>query len=244
MRGGARCWVRCGVRYWVLAALAWLSTGALADDREADALRLADDAPQQVARASEWRSFVEAAFAAARQRGDGAVGHERHNERRLSLDLRFDHAFSPTWRAVWADRLDIRWPTPGSSDNAVNTVKEAYLSRQLAHDALLDLGRVNVRHGVAMGYNPTDHFRAGALRSAASIAPESLKENRQGSVMLRGQQLWEGGALTAVVSPQLGKHAHGDGFSLDWGATNPRHRALLAWSQKLTETVRDRKSVV
>ena len=54
-------------------------------------------------------------------------------------------------------------------------------------DTLIDLGRINVRNGVALGYNPTDYFRAGAVRAAVSVSPASLKENRQGSVMLRGQ---------------------------------------------------------
>ena len=46
-------------------------------------------------------------------------------------------------------------------------------------------GRINVRNGAALGYNPTDFFRSGALRSVVSIDPNSLRENRLGTVMLR-----------------------------------------------------------
>lgn len=214
-----------------LAALAVLGRAALASD--ADALQLADDAPQTVARASDWRSFAELAFGEARRRGDGAV----RRDRRLSLDIQYDHSLSSEWRAVFADRLDASWPAQGSGDKAINTVKEAYLSRQWRQDLLLDLGRVNARHGVATGYNPTDYFRDGALRSVTSIDPASLKENRQGSVMLRGQKLWEGGALTALYSPRLSRQASSEGLSLDWGATNKRDRALVVLGQKLGETL-------
>ncbi len=213
-----------------LAALAVSGGSALADD--ADALRLADQAPETAARASDWRSFAEVAFGAARQRDGGSLRHDR----RLSLDLRYDHALSPEWRAVFADRLDLSWPAQGRVDHAVNTVNEAYLSRQWRQDVLLDLGRVNARHGVATGYNPTDYFRDGALRSVTSIDPASLKENRQGSVMLRGQGLWQGGALTALYSPRLQRQASDAGLSLDWGATNNRERGLIALGQQLTET--------
>lgn len=224
-RGGGRIGV-------VLAVLAALTFPARAQDSDLDALRLADQTPETVARARDWRGFVEVGFGQARRRSDGVM----QDERRLSLDLQVEHAFAPEWRAVFADRLDMSWPAQGGGDRAINTVKEAYLGRRLAQDALIDLGRVNARYGVAMGYNPTDYFRGGALRSIVSIDPASLKENRQGSIMLRGQKLWQGGALTLLASPRLGRERSRDGFSLDWAATNGRNRALLVLSQQFTET--------
>lgn len=204
-------------------------------DPEADALRLADETPaREAAPAGDWRRYVELAVGAARPRAGGAW----RDTRRASLDLQFDHAPAPGWRVVFADRLDASWPIAGASDDhAVNTVKEAYVSRQWRPDALVDVGRVNVRQGVAAGYNPTDWFRDGALRSATSVDPASLKENRQGSVMLRGQRLWERAALTVLVAPRLARQPERDGFSLDWGATNSRHRALVAFSPRWSETV-------
>lgn len=212
---------------FLFAVLAGLTFVARADD--ADALRLADETPAAVVRAGDWRSFAEAALGAARRRSDGSVRHER----RLSLDVRYDHAFADGWRLVFADRLDASWPAPHGDDRVINTVKEAYLSRRLAHDALVDFGRVNVRHGAAMGYNPTDYFRRGALRSVVSVDPATLKENRQGSVLLRGQRLWQGGSLIALFSPRLARQPGRDGFSLDWGATNDSNRLLVVLSQRV-----------
>jgi len=133
-----------------------------AQDPETDALRLADQVPTVEARPGDWRTFVETAVGASEARADGRT----RPSRRFSFDLQFDHAWSPQWRAVLSDRLDASWPAQGSGDHGVNTLKEAYAGwRDASSYTMLDLGRINVRNGVAMGYNPTDFLRAGAVRS-------------------------------------------------------------------------------
>jgi len=216
-----------------LFAAAATSLPAGAEDSEAEALRLADQTMENTAHAGDWRNFAELALGAARSRSPGSW----RDERRVALDLRFDGVLSPQWRAVFSDRLDASWPEQGGGDEAVNTMKEAYLSVRFMPDALLDFGRVNARQGSAMGYNPTDYLRRGAVRSVVSIDPASLKENRQGSVMLRGQRLWEGGSASALYSPRIESQANSDGLSLDWGATNDRDRALFAIAHKLGATL-------
>jgi hypothetical protein len=94
-----------------------------------------------------------------------------------------------------------------------------------------------VRNGVALGYNPTDYFRAGALRSIVSLDPASLRENRLGSAMLRGQTLWTTGSLTALYSPGLASQPSDSTFNPDLGATNRRARWQLAASQKLSDAL-------
>ena len=213
----------------LLLICAALAQSARADD--ADALSLADSTPAQVQTASNWRSFAELAYGQSRPRTGAAIT----NNERASLDLQFDQSFAPGWRAIVADRLDVNWPAQGADQRAINTLKEAYLSWQVQDDRILDLGRINARYGVATGYNPTDFFRTDAVRSTVSVDPTSLKTNRQGSVMLRGQALWNGGSLTALVSPKLADQASGIGLNPDWGATNGQNRWLLAASQKLTQ---------
>ena len=215
----------------VLAALSSPVARAVDADDES-ALQLADIAPQPVAQASDWRSFVEGAAGQSTPRVGPASGVQR-----LSLDTRYDGVLAPGWRAVLADRLDLDWPPQIAGQNAINTVKEAYLSRQAGSSTVLDLGRINVRNGVASGYNPTDYFKVGALRSVVSVDPLSLKENRQGSVMLRGQQLWTGGSLTALYSPRLANTPDNGGYGLDVGATNGQGRTLFALSQQIVEGV-------
>lgn len=203
----------------------------LPDDLEA--LRLADQAPEMTpAPARNWQTFAELAAGASR-RTDGRL--ERSH--RLSLDFQTEQSLTPALRFNFANRLDLVWPAGkvnGSEERAVHTLKEAYLGTRLDEATLLDAGRINVRNGVASGYNPTDFFRQGAVRSPVSINPTSLRENRQGSVMLRGQRLWDSGSFTALFSPHLHRPPSSNGLSPDLGATNQSNRLLLAWSQKIT----------
>ncbi len=202
-------------------------------DADLDALKVADQMPNAVEQPSNWRTFFEAGAGANRLRKDGST----QQFQRLSLDLQYDSSFAPGWRAVLSDRLDISWPAQNPGQNSINTFKEAYLSWQSQSDQLLDFGRINVRNGVALGYNPTDYFRTSALRSVVSVDPASLKENRLGSVMLRAQKLWSGGSITALYSPKLSEQANLSGFNPDIGATNDQNRWLLTVSQRLADGI-------
>jgi opacity protein-like surface antigen len=205
---------------------------ALAADEDAAALSLADSTPAATRTGGDWRASTEAAWSESALRGGGLRRIER-----LSIDLHYDKAIAAGWRAVLADRLDARWQDNPSDQNNVNTLKEAYLSWQARPDRIADFGRINVRYGAAYGYNPTDYFRAGAVRSIVSIDPSSLRENRLGSVMLRGQTLWTEGSLTALYSPKLADRPSDGAFNADLGATNRRTRWLLAASQKLSDSL-------
>lgn len=216
-----------------LVLLLSLAAGAAAaqDDPDAAALDLANLAPASAETARAWQLALEAAQEQSRLRSNGA----RHDSGRLTLDFQLDQPVAAGLRGVLADQLDLR---RGSDRDTVNTLKEAYLSWQPQPERALDIGRINARYGVATGYNPTDFFRAGATRSVVAIDPASLKKNRLGSVMLRGQTLWEGGALTAIYAPKLADSSSDAPFSADLGATNGRARWLLALSQPLSEEIR------
>jgi hypothetical protein len=152
------------------------------------------------------------------------------SEQRLSLDYRDDVSLAAGWRAVVGDRLDLDWFDGGQR---INTLKQAYVSWQPRSDLVLDAGRVNARQGVALGYNPSDFFKADALRTVDSLDPSSLRDERLGAVMLRGETLWATGAFTAVYAPRLADAPSAAPFSADFGATNNRNRWLLSLSQRL-----------
>jgi hypothetical protein len=217
----------------ILFALLAATAPALAGDEDAAALSLADQTVTTTQPRTDWRVFTEAALAGSAQRGTGA---QRRAER-LSFDVHYDKVFSPGWRAVFADRLDLNRRDGASGRNSVNTLKEAYLSWQPGADGIADVGRINVRSGAALGYNPTDYFRAGAVRTIVSIDPASLRENRLGSAMLRGQTLWTDGSLTGLYSPRLAAQPNDGAFSPDFGSSNQRGRWLVSLSQKLSEGV-------
>lgn len=216
----------------VLAAtlLAALPAHAAEDPEEAG-LRLADEAPAAtpvptVPRA--WQLSVEPALMQASPREGG---HD--TTLRLSVDWAWQGDVAPGWRLHLADRLDLQGPEQLQGEReAVNTWKEGYLSHAFDAQTSLDAGRINARQGVAQGYNPTDYLREGAVRSATSVNPASLRENRLGTVMLRAQRLWTGGSLNAWVAPRLADAPNPAPFAADLGATNRRTRWLVAHSQQ------------
>lgn len=217
-------------RHWRGALAAALAcTVAAAQSNDLDALLLADTPPPPSVAASDWHWFAEMAA------GQVHTLAGTHSNQRLSLDLQLDKSLAPGWRGVLANRLDLDWPAQRGTEHRINTLKEAYVGWQPTDAQALDLGRINARFGVATGYNPTDYFRTNSLRSLVSVDPNSLKKNRQGAFMLRGQTLWADGALTAVLSPRLARQPDSTPFALNEGATNASNRWLLAWSQRLSE---------
>lgn len=206
--------------------------GSSAPSDDLDALSVADKASDPVAQAARsWRLFVEGAVGQGRLRGSD----DKVSLYRGSIDFRFDGRLAPELRAVFSDRLDgidSDGVPPGEN---VNTLREAYLSWARTDDQILDLGRVNIRNGAAMGFNPTDWFKANALRAIVDPDPAVLRENRQGTVVLQGQQLWDRASLTAAFSPKLGRSADPATFALNAGATNPSNRYLIAGSYKVSE---------
>ena len=102
---------------------------------------------------------------------------------------------------------------------------------------VLTFGPINLRYGPGYGYNPTDFFRDGSLRALTTADPFALRENRLGTVTLRGQRLWADGALSVFFTPKLADRPNPDGWSLDLGSTNNRDRALIALSTQFSPSV-------
>jgi len=222
------------MRVPIVLTLALLAGAAWADDPDAAALSLPGSEPQSAESAKAWQLFAEGAVGRSVVR-TASLAEEARATEQLSIDLQIDAAPVAGLRAVLADRLDINWLHRFRQRSEVNTLKEAYLSWQPRDDAIVDLGRINEYSGVAIGYNPTDFFRHGALRSPVSVDPTVIKKNRQGSVMVRGQKLWEGASLTALYSPRLSRAPSSSAFDLDWGATNHHDRGLVIFSKRLSE---------
>jgi hypothetical protein len=85
-------------------------------------------------------------------------------------------------------------------------LREAYLS-WTADTAerrwFLDLGRINVRRGVAYAFNPTDFFRPQSVADEISADPGALRSNRLGVLMTRAQYLFTRGSLDLIYAPRL-----------------------------------------
>jgi len=217
------------MRVWVVALCLLVCGTARADDDDAAALALPGADAAANASAGSASLLAESALTAAAKSTGGEADAQR-----VSVDVSEDARVAPQWRLVFGDRLDLDWAGTVTSAQAINTLKQAYASWQPRTDVLLDAGRINARQGVAFGYNPTDFFRANALRAVDSLDPNSLRDERLGTVLLRGVGLWDGGALAAAFAPRLADQPSAGSFDLDLGATNPRARWLVTLTQRIT----------
>lgn len=208
---------------------------ALAADADLDALSL-ESAPEVTLPQSSknTRIFMEGAVGDASQR-------YQPNSRdiwRASVDLSLSAKLAPGLRAVISDRLDHLYPTDAGADASINSLREAYLSWQAeGGHTIIELGRINLRYGPGYGFNPTDFFRDGSLRTLTTANPFALRENRLGTVMLRGQRLWTGGSLSIALSPKMANQPSADGWSLDLGSTNNRDRGLIALNSQFSQAI-------
>ena len=217
-----------------LALLCTVGVHAATNDDDADALALPGAPVQSTREASTTRLFVEGAVGAVQP--DSQAGWR--GQERASIDLSTSFRLAPQWRAVLSDRLDATHPAGFGEEPTVNSLREAYVSWQQADGAtLVDLGRVNLRYGPAYGYNPTDFLRDNTLRTITTANPLSLREDRLGTFMLRGQHLWGESALSIAYAPKLANGPSSQGESIDAGATNNRDRALVSFSRRLTDRV-------
>lgn len=222
-------------------ACAVLAMAALAPASAADIDALALQVePAEVARPDGPRVFLEGSVGWADQRyalGERSIG-------RLALDARHAMRLSPAWQAVASARLDASRPDDARIDNPVFSLREAYVGWQdEAATTAVELGRINLREGPGYGYNPTDFFRDNALRTIATQNPFSLRENRMGAVMLRGQRSWGASSIAAAFAPRLDNRPSDASFSADWGATNARDRGLISLGTRWSERVNTQLSV-
>lgn len=227
----------------MVVATGWLVVGAIlpamADSPVAqsggfDPLALQSAPVEKVESSTPVKVFVEGSLGeASRRYGLGSTGL-----RRGSLDILYSGRLGTGLKAVFSDRLDVIHPAALGNDSTVNSVREAYLSWQIGGETTnFDVGRINVRSGPGYGYNPTDFFRDGSLRVLTSADPFALRQNRMGTVMLRGQHLWTDGSLSVAFSPKLASRPSADGWSLDLGSTNNRDRGVITLGTKISENI-------
>ena len=200
------------------------------EDNMLAALDLADNTVFEAAQEKTLTTIAEVA---------GIINDTGRNIQRVSLDMRWDTplkgSFSNKWRFVLSNRIDSRFYGALSKNDNVNSLREAYLNYKISPNTLVDVGRVNTRYGVALGFNPTDFLGKNTVRSVISADPESLRNNRLGNAMIRFQHYWNNASLTAIISPKLGNQPNSDSASFDWGASNPKDRLLLVGSYKFAE---------
>jgi len=156
------------------------------------------------------RLYLENAFTVESLRGPGVVPLPPPPpydwQERVFFDARKQWYVGDGFSLAYSGRLNLRAEndiTFPDHENLINDLREAYLSWQPSARTYLDIGRINLKSGVALGYNPTDFFKTRAVVEPLSADPTVLREDRLGTLMLRAQQVWNFGSLTAAFAPHL-----------------------------------------
>jgi len=124
---------------------------------------------------------------------------------RTSLDALDTWTLATDLTATFSDQLSATFADGVGFPNQVvrNDPRELYLTWEPLPETYVETGRINVRNGVAYGYNPTDFFRSRTTVAQASSDPSAQRVNRLGVVMLRAQRIFDGGAIDFVFAPKL-----------------------------------------
>ncbi len=167
-------------------------------------------------------------------------------EERLFLDAQLDWQLSDALRLIYSGRFNLRaeddLPFLGH-ETIRHDFREAYAAWRAGDGTFLELGRINLKSGVALGFNPTDFFKTRAVVEPLTADPTVLREDRLGTVMLLGQHVWNRGSLTVALAPRL-ERAHAiysndtlPSFDPMFGRTNADARVLVKASVTLFDDV-------
>ena len=242
----------CGV---ALLGLVLADAAALADENsDLDLIPEAATRPQSPppaaapAGAANQRIYLENAFTGTARRGDLLVPFPSPKpatwQERLFLDARKQWTLGDTVNVTLSDRVNLRAQDDldvPSHEDMINDFREGYVSWEAADRTYLDAGRINLKSGVAAGFNPTDFFRTRAVVDPLSVDPTVLREDRLGTMMGLGEKIWQGGTLTVAAAPKLDNPtpvyntADLRSFDPSLDRTNAHDRFLIKGSADLAE---------
>ena len=161
---------------------------------------------------SDSRIFLESALTSWAKQNNilvPAPGVQPTLQERLSLDISQNKIATPTLRFGFSDRLNA-FAQDGfalsSSESLRNDLREAFASVEMPSQTFVEVGRIVLRNGPALGYNPTDFFRSRTQVNLASIDPSASRQNRLGVLMVQGQKLFDSAAVTVAFAPEV-QHA-------------------------------------
>ena len=239
------------MKRWVLAAaLLAIASLASAADEDSDLALIPQSnchpgrcnrSDDPGSRFTNGRIFLEDALTYTSSRDDSLPRWED----RLLADVRLEFPIASNAHAAYSGRLNVLAQDglgfPHRA-NANNDLRELYASIEPQPRSYLDAGRINLKSGVALGFNPTDFFKARAVVDPLTADPSSLRGDRLGTVMARAQHVGEASSWMAVYAPRVTAPAAlatdpDRGFNPLWGRTNGNDRWLAKASMQLGDGV-------
>jgi hypothetical protein len=229
------------------------ATPAFSADEDTDLNRIptqmpAETPPEQTSASSKDVNYLSDALELSGIRDGLAVPFPSPSpptwENWLFLDTRDEWKLGDQWRLDYSGRLNFRAsngiPFP-THENVRNDLRELFVEWQPTDTVWLELGRVNIRDGVALGFNPTDFFRPRTVIEPLTADPSVLREDRLGTLMVTGQALWSFGSVTVAYAPKVTEPSAiyniRDEKSFDPGLdrTNATDRILVKTSLNIAE---------
>ncbi len=143
---------------------------------------------------------------ATRHRQPPASGSETNGGSRLSARMHGNAALSDSSTLLLNSRLYTEADDNSAYSFSSNTrliVQEAAFQHLFTSESGLTVGRVNVRNGVASGFNPTDWFRKNSLVRTDSLDVKDRREDRLGIVAVQGMISDESGLWQAGYRPRI-----------------------------------------
>lgn len=209
---------------FVAAALTWMSTATLQASDDADLIpegvlslpttaassaegadvTPAGPVPSRLTR----KLFLEDAFTLSAE-GDVVVPSPSPSPRwqdRVSFDALLQWKASSALTLTLSDRLNVvveEGQALTSRQTLRNDLREAYLAWQPSGALAFEAGRVNVRNGAALGWSPSDFFKARTLVGQSTLDPSVIRQNRLGTLMVRGQAIGSGGSVSLAFAPEV-----------------------------------------
>jgi len=127
---------------------------------------------------------------------------------RLALDGRGQWELAPALTFTLSDRIGLEMSDRRpvfDRDTTRNELREAFVTWAGDDGVFLQAGRVNLRNGVAVGFNPTDFFKTGAVVSRTTEDPSVQRTNRLGTLVARAEMVGAAGAAAFTMAPGLGQ---------------------------------------
>ena len=214
-------------------------------------LEQASPAPIAPTGGSATKLYLEDAFTAEFLRAPLAVplpastAPELQWQNRASLDGTGKWRLGDDLDAVLSDRANLFYENdlafPSHADLR-NDFREGYATWEPMPENYIEAGRINLKHGVALGYNPTDYFKTRTSVDQTSQDPSVIRNDRLGVVAAQAQSIFQGGSVTFAAAPKLQSTSAiptSAPPSLDpgFGRTNSADRFLLSSSVAVADGI-------
>ncbi|MFC0180282.1 hypothetical protein [Thorsellia kenyensis] len=161
--------------------------------------------------------------------GDLKYTHQRRNDTlKGAINITWQHQYNEKIKFLIRNRLSTDIAKRIENRETTNYLQEAYVSSTVAENFIVDVGRINNRKGIAIGYNPNDYLAVEQTTQNVSFDPEVSRKARLGNVSLNLSKFFDKSALNLIISPKLSDVGSDNSANLQLANTNPDLRFILS----------------